>query len=101
MIFSAVIHLSLGQQRHHGSGAGELRLNDGTFGSNSGAVLRSSRKDARSQQEVQALTQMVVEVTDRGRGFVDVKKIGKPDILRGTRGQVVKEWQAWSYMFVT
>ena len=56
---------------------------------------------ARSQHDVQTLTQMVVEVADGGRGVVEVKQIRKADILRGTREQVLKEWQTWSYMFVT
>ena len=42
-----------------------------------GKVWRSSKRQmciqaARSQQEVQTLTQMVVEVADRGRGVVGV-----------------------------
>ena len=56
---------------------------------------------ARGQQEVQAPTQMVVEVADRGRGVVDVKQIGKLDILRGTREQGLTEWQAWSCVCAT
>ena len=43
---------------------------------------------------------MVVEVADRSRVFVDVKQIGKPDVLRETREEVLKEWEAWSCMFV-
>ena len=39
---------------------------------------------------MQALTQMVVEVADRGRGVVDLKQIGKPDIVFGTREQGVE-----------
>ena len=50
---------------------------------------------------MQTLTQMVVEVADGGRRVVEVKQIRKADILRGTREQVLKEWQTWSYMFVT
>ena len=56
---------------------------------------------ARGQQEVQALTQMVVEVADRGRGVADVKQIGKLDILRGTRERVLSEWQARSCVCAT
>ena len=56
---------------------------------------------ARRQSEVQAFTKIVVEVAYGGRGVVDVKQICKPDILRGTRVQAVKEWQARLHMFLT
>ena len=56
---------------------------------------------ARSQSEVQALIQLIVEIADRGRGVVTSQRIRQPDLLRGTQEQVFKEWQAWSYMFVT
>ena len=39
---------------------------------------------------MQALTQLIVEVADRGRGVVDVEQIGTLDIFRRTREQVLK-----------
>ena len=34
-------------------------------------------------------------------GIVDVKGIGKPDVLKGTHDEVQKHWKSWSYKFET
>ena len=34
-------------------------------------------------------------------GIVDVKGIGKPDVLKGTHEEVQKVWKTWSYNFET
>ena len=34
-------------------------------------------------------------------GIVDVKGIGKPDVLKGTHEQVQKHWKSWCYKFET
>ena len=34
-------------------------------------------------------------------GIVDVKGIGKPDVLKGTHDEVQKLWKSWSYKFET
>ena len=34
-------------------------------------------------------------------GIVDVKGIGKPDILKGSHEEVQKQWKPWSYKFET
>ena len=34
-------------------------------------------------------------------GIVDVKGIGKPDVLKGTHEEVQKAWKTWSYKFET
>ena len=34
-------------------------------------------------------------------GVVDVKQVGKPDLLKGSKDTIAREWPSWSFMFLT
>ena len=48
-----------------------------------------------------SLANAVTSMQNRSTGVVDVRQVGKPDILKGNRDSAFKEWPTWSYMFVT
>ena len=50
------------------------------------------------QQQIQELTAMNAA---RGSGVVEVRQVGKPDNLQGSRETIAKSWPTWSYTFVT
>ena len=54
-----------------------------------------------SNQMFQNLTGAVNAMQSRNSGVVDVRQVGKPDILKGNRDVAFKEWPSWSYMFIT
>ena len=54
-----------------------------------------------SQAEMRAVVAALGEMTTRNRGVVDVRQVGKPDNLKGTRDQIISEWQTWAYTFTT
>ena len=56
---------------------------------------------ARTTQE--GLKQLAdgIALSAKRPGIVDVKGIGKPDVLKGTHEEVQKVWKTWSYKFET
>ncbi len=54
-----------------------------------------------SQQQMQRLEMMVTNISQRGSGVVDVRQVGKPDFLKGSKDQIGKQWPDWMYTFET
>ena len=38
-------------------------------------------------------------LTKREAGVVDVKQVGKPDLLKGNKDEIKREFQNWAYVF--
>ena len=62
----------------------------------------------RQDQQMQQLAQMQAEqanalrdIADRRQGVVDVRQVGKPENLTGTREAIVNMWPSWQFTFVT
>ena len=60
----------------------------------------NQQRDA-SQQQMQRLEIMMTNISQRGAGVVDVRQVGKPDFLKGSKGQIGKQWPDWMYTFET
>ena len=60
----------------------------------------NQQRDA-SQQQMQRLEMMMTNISQRGSGVVDVRQVGKPDFLKGSKDQIGKRWPGWMYTFET
>ena len=43
-----------------------------------------------SQQQMQRLEMMMTNISQRGAGVVDVRRVGKPDFLKGSKDEIGK-----------
>ena len=60
----------------------------------------NQQRDA-SHQQMQRLEMMMTNISQRGSGVVDVRQVGKPDFLKGSKDQIGKQWPDWMYTFET
>ena len=60
----------------------------------------NQQRDA-AQQQLQRLEMMMTSIPQRGSGVVDVRQVGKPDFLKGSKDQIGKQWPDWMYTFET
>ena len=51
--------------------------------------------------DVQLLQQALERSTSRSVGVVDVKQVGKPDFLKGSKEAIQDAWTMWAYTFTT
>ena len=66
------------------------------------------RREEQNAQRTEALAQAMSALAAAGQGrssresgVVDVRQVGKPDNLKGSRETLQREWSTWSYTFAT
>ena len=52
-------------------------------------------------QQTQQMADLVANMGSRNQGVVDVRQIGKPDNLKGSKDQICRAWKDWAYTFET
>ena len=52
-------------------------------------------------QQTQQMADLVASMGSRSQGVVDVRQIGKPDNLKGSKDQICRAWKDWAYTFET
>ena len=65
------------------------------------ALAHSIAANQESNNRMFATLTEAVQAYSRTTGVVDVRQVGKPDILKGNKESVNREWPSWSYMFIT
>ena len=59
------------------------------------------QQQARHAEKMEALRTAVSGLMSRNTGVVDVRQVGRPDVLKGNRDQAIKDWPAWHGTFTT
>ena len=68
---------------------------------NQALVQSMSQQQQHNDQMFQSLSSAVTSIQNRNVGVIDVRQVGKPDLLKGNRDVAFRDWPSWSYMFIT
>ena len=52
------------------------------------------------QMQIDSL-KTLIQRKDEREGLIDVKAVGKPEVLSGTKEEIKTKWPLWSFQFIT
>ena len=64
---------------------------------NQALVQSMSQQQQHNDQMFQSLSSAVTSIQNRNVGVIDVRQVGKPDLLKGNRDVAFRDWPSWSY----